>query len=65
MVSDRLVDMIEEGFDVSVRCDPLSDSSLIARHLAPCHLVVCGAPSYISRSTACRTRYRSQKPTIA
>ena len=55
MVSDRLVDMIEEGFDVSVRCDPLSDSRLIARHLAPCRLVVCGAPSYFEKHGMPRT----------
>lgn len=55
MVSDRLVDMIEEGFDVSVRCDPLSNSSLIARHLAPCRLVVCGAPSYFEKHGMPRT----------
>jgi DNA-binding transcriptional LysR family regulator len=55
MLSDRLVDMVEEGFDVAVRCDPLPDSSLIARHLAPCHLVVCGAPSYFERRGVPRT----------
>jgi DNA-binding transcriptional LysR family regulator len=49
MVSDRLVDMVEEGFDVAVRSDPLADSSLIARQLAPFHLVVCGAPSYLEK----------------
>lgn len=55
ILSDRLVDMVEEGFDVSVRCDPPADSSLIARELAPCRLVVCGAPSYFEKHGMPRT----------
>jgi DNA-binding transcriptional LysR family regulator len=45
-MSDRFVDLIEEGFDVAVRIGPLEDSSLIARKLAPIRRVVCASPAY-------------------
>jgi len=47
MLTDRIVDFVDEGFDLAVRVEPMRDSSLIARQLAPCRLVICGAPSYI------------------
>jgi DNA-binding transcriptional LysR family regulator len=49
MLSERKVDLGEEGFDVAVRVEELPDSSLIARQLAPCRMVVCGAPSYFEK----------------
>lgn len=48
-MSDRFVDLIEEGFDVAVRIARLTDSSLIARRLAPMRLVVCASPDYLAR----------------
>lgn len=47
-VSNRYVDVIEEGFDVIFRVGELSDSSLIARPLAPYRLVLCAAPAYLA-----------------
>jgi DNA-binding transcriptional LysR family regulator len=55
MLSERSIDLIEEGFDVAVRCGELPDSSLIARQLAPCRMVVCGAPSYFEKHGSPRT----------
>lgn len=47
-VSNRYVDVIDEGFDAIFRVGELSDSSLIARPLAPYRLVLCAAPAYLS-----------------
>ncbi len=49
VMSDRMVDLLAEGFDVGVRIGHLPDSSLIARRLAPSRRVVCGAPEYLAR----------------
>ncbi len=46
-LNDRKLDVIDEGFDVSVRISDLPDSSLIARRLAPCRHVVVAAPEYL------------------
>ena len=47
-VTDRLVDLVEEGVDVAIRfTEQLSDPSLVARRLAINRRVVCAAPSYL------------------
>ena len=55
ILSERMVDLVEEGFDVAVRVGELPNSSLIARQLAPCRMVVCGAPSYFEKHGKPRT----------
>lgn len=47
-VTDRAVDLIEEGFDVAIRfTEQLSDPSLVARPLAVNRRIICAAPSYL------------------
>jgi DNA-binding transcriptional LysR family regulator len=46
-LNDRVVDLIEEGWDVAVRIGILRDSSLIARKLSNCRMVVCASPAYL------------------
>jgi DNA-binding transcriptional LysR family regulator len=46
-LSDRTVNLIEEGFDLAVRIAELEDSSLAARKLAPNRRVVCATPEYL------------------
>jgi len=46
-LNDRVVDLVEEGFDVAVRIGTLRDSSLMARRLAPCRLVIAASPDYL------------------
>ena len=48
-LSDRLIDLIEEGIDVSVRVGSSPESRLIAYPLAKAPFVVCAAPSYLKR----------------
>lgn len=48
-LNDRVVDLVEDGYDVAVRIGPLQDSSLVARPLAPQQLLVCAAPAYLAR----------------
>jgi DNA-binding transcriptional LysR family regulator len=49
-LNDRKLDVIEEGFDVSVRISDLPDSTLVARRLAPCRHVIVAAPAYLQRN---------------
>jgi DNA-binding transcriptional LysR family regulator len=48
-MTDRFVDLVDEGFDLAVRIAALQDSSLIARRLAPIRLVVCASPDYLKQ----------------
>jgi DNA-binding transcriptional LysR family regulator len=45
--SDRLVNLVDDGFDVAVRVGAPSDSSLIARKLCDMRIVVAAAPAYL------------------
>lgn len=44
---DRLVDVVEGGFDLVVRISRLRDASFVAKPLATDRLVVVGAPRYL------------------
>lgn len=47
--TDRLVDIVREGFDCVLRAGELSDSSLIARYLGEYQMINCASPSYLAR----------------
>jgi DNA-binding transcriptional LysR family regulator len=47
--NDRIVDVIEEGFDVVIRSGNLPDSNLMARQLGTFRFVLCAAPEYLKR----------------
>lgn len=46
---DRQIDLVEEGYDLALRIATLKDSSLIARKLAPCHIVLCASSAYLKK----------------
>jgi len=48
-LEDQLVDLVEAGYDIAIRISSLTDSSLVARRLAPSRHVICAAPSYLAR----------------
>lgn len=45
--TDRVVDLVEEGFDAAVRAGRLADSSLIARPLATLRRFAVASPAYL------------------
>jgi DNA-binding transcriptional LysR family regulator len=49
-LTDRYVDLVEEGFDIALRLAPkISMLSAVARPVAPLNYVLTAAPSYIER----------------
>jgi DNA-binding transcriptional LysR family regulator len=49
MVTNRIVDLIGENVDISLRIGPLKDSGLVVRKIVDLTRVVCASPSYIAR----------------
>ncbi|WP_431099342.1 LysR family transcriptional regulator [Polaromonas aquatica] len=49
VLSDRVTDLLEEGFEAAIRIGPVPDSALIARPLAPYRLMICASPAYLAR----------------
>lgn len=49
-LSDRLVDMVEEGFDVAIRITRQPAPMLIARKLGTVRLLACASPAYLARA---------------
>jgi DNA-binding transcriptional LysR family regulator len=48
-LADRLVDLIDEGLDVSIRIAPMTDSSFVARQLGPSRSYFVASPRYLER----------------
>ncbi|MEQ1659999.1 MAG: LysR family transcriptional regulator, partial [Hylemonella sp.] len=49
-LNDRVVDLIEEGYDLAVRIGQLPSSSLIARRIAGTRLLLCASPRYLQQA---------------
>ena len=54
-LTDRFIDLVDEGWDVALRIGRLRDSGLIARRLAPIRTVLCAAPAYLAAHGTPRT----------
>lgn len=48
-LTDRIVDLIEEGADLGIRLGTLVDSSLVARKICDVERVVCASPAYLKK----------------
>jgi DNA-binding transcriptional LysR family regulator len=51
-LSDRIVDIVEEGFDLAIRVGATGAENLVARKLGETRLVACASPGYLSRHGA-------------
>lgn len=54
-LSDRVVDLVDEGFDLAVRIGEIRSQFLVARRIGATSLVCCAAPSYLERHGTPRT----------
>ena len=52
LMVDRVVNMVEEGFDVAVRIGSLPSSGLVAVKVGEVRRVICGTPDYLARHGA-------------
>lgn len=46
-LSDRVVDLVDEGYDVAIRIATLPSSTLISKRLATTRMVLCASPQYL------------------
>ena len=54
-LSNRRVDLIEDGFDAAIRVGPLPSQELVARPLPPYAMSLCASPAYLRRRGTPRT----------
>ncbi|KRG68168.1 LysR family transcriptional regulator [Pseudoxanthomonas dokdonensis] len=54
-LTDQVVDLVSEGFDLAIRIGALQDSALVARSIAPNRRVLCASPDYLRRRGQPRT----------
>ena len=48
-LSDRVVDVVDEGYDLAIRITAIPDSTLVTRKLASTRMVLCASPAYLER----------------
>jgi len=47
-LNDRVVDLVDEGFDVAIRITNRLDPQLVSRRLATTRIVLCASPTYLA-----------------
>jgi len=48
-LSDRIVDIVEEGFDLAIRIATLQSSTLVSRRITTTRLMACASPDYVAK----------------
>ena len=48
-ITNRIIDLVEEGFDLAIRTAELEDSSLIAKRLIDSQWVICATQNYLNQ----------------
>ncbi|MBS0493298.1 MAG: LysR family transcriptional regulator [Proteobacteria bacterium] len=48
-LADRVVDLVEEGYDLAIRIAALENSSLVSRRLASTRMTLCASPQYLQQ----------------
>lgn len=48
-ISDRFVDLVDEGYDLALRITAEPGQNLVARRLAPIRRKICASPAYLAR----------------
>ncbi|MBL5884769.1 LysR family transcriptional regulator [Lelliottia aquatilis] len=48
-LTNRMVDMVNEGFDLAIRIGDIRKDDLVAKYLCPYRMVICAAPDYLAR----------------
>lgn len=54
-LSDRVVDLVEEGYDMAVRIGKLESSTLVSRRLSETRMVLCASPGYVKKNPTPKT----------
>ena len=64
-LNDRVVDLVDEGYDVAIRIGRLPDSSLVARKLASSRMVICASRDHLSaHGTPAHPRDLADRPLL-
>ena len=48
-LTNRMVDLVEEGVDLAIRIGENRNEDLVAKYLCPYNMVICAAPDYLAR----------------
>jgi DNA-binding transcriptional LysR family regulator len=48
-LTNRMVDLVEEGIDLAIRIGDIRNDDLVAKYLCPYRMVICAAPDYLAR----------------
>lgn len=47
VLSDRLVDVVDEGYDIAIRIAALTNSTMVSKKLTTTRIVLCASPTYL------------------